>query len=156
MAKGQILIVHHVEPMWERAFDGAFLHRVERHLRRSYYERTIFTTLEGEKPCNLSKYTDLYGWRFDSIADALKSHNLQVEDWMYGFAKGEHPDTDKDLIPVTTPHEWAYVYDWIKQLRPWSGRIKLIGGHRHECLADLEQTFDSLHIKYTTLRHLTY
>ena len=141
VAKGETLILHHVEPMWGEMAE-AVVEPIIRHLRRAEYSEVILTTLEGD-----------HGFK------ELIPYVTRVEGWSYGWestpedAAREFGMNQADFICVSTPHEVAYLYPWIKELQ---APLKVCGGHRDECLADMVQTLDHLGKRYRTLDHLVY
>lgn len=145
----EILVVHHVEKMWgeitEKTAEDVYMH-----LRQSDYDKVIFTTLEG----------DGTGYAFlDEMRDGAR---FVEEVWGYGWENPDYYRTGDELdekfadklIPVTSPHEWAYVYEWIEQL---SGHtVSVCGGYKGECFLDLVETMDFLGIKYKKLEGMIY
>lgn len=143
----KILILHHIEPMWENSFrhwpEDYFL-LIGEHLEEEHYDKVILTTLE---------YTGGY--------DAIKHLWDTEEEWSYAWEdpakypewySGSNIDME-DMIPASG-HEFAYLYPWIKEL---SGNdIHLAGGGEGECLQDLIDSLDHLEIPYKKIYNLIY
>lgn len=144
MTKRRVLILHHVEEMWSKAFDRDDLcHNIRDHILRARYDRVILATLEGSGT-------------YPEIAPLVD----QEVNWSYAF---EQPDyyrkrkcgiNPEDIIPVSTQHNWAYVYQWIKELRGW--HVSIAGGADGECLTDLQETLDHLGIKYRRIERCIF
>src|ERR1700712_2927565 len=104
MAYGETLIIHHVEPMWGKEAED-IVPAIVRHLRRATYSDVILTPLDGDDgfeelfPYVRTRQEWSYAWEPDPEANA---------EWM---------ECDpEDFIRVTTAHEVAYLYPWIKDL----------------------------------------
>lgn len=150
MGKPRVLVVHHVEPMWNSCFDEeSFVVAVSLHISRSRYDKIIVTTLEGDRRAleNYPYYLLL------SQADV-------VVEWSYAWDREFISDLvadgckREDFIQVTSAHETAYLYDWIKELEYWD--VVVCGGHRLECLQDLCESLDHLGIRYKKKENLVY
>jgi hypothetical protein len=143
----KILILHHVEPMWEDGFDKDvfdYMMDIIRHIEQQNYDKVILTTMEGG-----SCYPEI-------------KHLVDVEEqWGYGWEDPEDcPEIYKnwgidikDIIQANG-HEFAYLYSWIKELK--GNDIHLAGGHQFECLQDLVDSLEHLNISYTKQHELIY
>ena len=143
----KILIIHHVGPMWERSFDREKLTtEIINHIESNYYDKVIATTLEGgDTYLELMPYVNVikgwsYGWEIDE-----KLSDLEYAE-QYGI--------DRNDITESTGHPYAYLYQWIKDLK--GHEITLMGGSLYECLYDLETTLEHLDIPYNTVYECTY
>jgi len=160
MAKGEVLILHHVEPMWESCFDSEYLTRVATHLRRARYDRVIYTTIEGDRPEDATRHTDHYYHEFCLIAEALRWHRVVSRDWTYSWEPDPAVCAEQYNLPVedfiTFPegHGIAYLYPWLKELR--GSRVVAFGGQSEECLADLLVSLRHLAVSHRTIRGLNY
>ncbi len=143
----KILILHHIEPMWEHLFchyPEDYFQLIEEHLEAVLYDKVILTTLE---------YTGGY--------DALRHLWDIEEEWSYGWEDPEfnvewynnsHIKAD-DIIPALG-HEFTYLYPWIKELK--GHKIHLAGGGDSECLQDLVDSLCHLDIPYKKIYNLIY
>jgi hypothetical protein len=161
MARGEVLIVHHVEPLWEQCIPEELVWQLRTHLYRAEYSRVIYATLEGDIPLRTARQSrDLAKeLAFIALADALRgTQRLECQEWGYAFEPPDHGGSidPANLIPVSSAHEWAYAYPWLRDLARYSGRVVICGGGRDECLRDLQETLDWLGIRYRTIHRLTY
>ena len=144
--KPRVLILHHIEPMWEACFNREdFLKTVVTHIRRARYDKVILATLEG---CQ------------DSVYPELEGLYTELVDWSYAWE--DSPETSaeqfdmpvEDFIEVSSPHQVAYLYPWIKDLKHY--QVSVCGGHRWECLLDLEESLQHLNIDYRRIERCIY
>lgn len=160
MARGETLIIHHVEPMWEAGFDRAYLLGVIRHLRASSYDRVIFSTIEESHPDHLVGLSNWFGEEFARIAEALRGHRVTNVPWTFSW-DGTIPDLanryglpEADFFELERGDGIGYLYPWMRAL-PRTG-VRLAGGYRWECLAGLMEGLDRIGIKYRAIEHLVY
>lgn len=147
-----ILVLHHVEPMWQASMNPGYLETVCKHLDEQSYDQIILTTLEG----TTDEFYDEEFWKIAAQTDV-------VEEWSYAW---EDPETerqwylDSGIDPDTeiieaSGHEFAYVYPWIaKRLK--GHNVTLGGGARFECLADFKDTLEHLDIPFTEVDSLVF
>ena len=145
----KVLIVHHVEPMWQAAFDEEpelYVDRIVEFITEGDYDQVIMTTLEG----------DAYPY--------LERTCTKHEEWSYAWEDPDDPrnaewyhdsdiDPETEIIPASG-HDWAYVYPWIAALK--NDEVSILGGAQYECLADLQDTLFHLEIPYTRIQELIY
>jgi len=142
----KVLIVHHVEPMWESLFDltpEEYVDQIINYIDDHAYDKIIMTTMEGDG------YEEL-GYKCDTH-----------EEWSYGWEDPEeypqwYNDSSidpADIIPANG-HEFTYLYPWIKNLK--GSKIDLIGGAWSACLEDLTNALDHLNIEYNMIVKLIY
>ncbi len=142
----KILILQHIEPLWEEKFNiDELINNVIKHINRSKYDKVILTTLE---------YTGGY--------EELKPFIDMEKEFSYAW---ENPETEKewyknnnidtkDIIEVSTPHGWAYLYDWIKRLK--GHKVSVCGGYDGECLTDLQDILTYLNIPFKRVESCIY
>jgi hypothetical protein len=133
--------------MWEGAFNKSsdeYLEDIAKHIESKGYDRVILTTLEYSGGFTYWKHL----WDVE-------------EEWSYAWGDPQedvewYADNEIDLSDIipASGHGWAYCYQWIKDLEGQD--IHLAGGHRHQCLADLQDTFRHLNIAYTDINELIY
>lgn len=139
-----ILILHHVESMWEEGYAmyGTSFHQVLEdiadHLEVNEYDRVILTrfedvTLEPEH------------WL---IAD----HISTVEAYAYGWERIELEYTPDDFCPGGTHSEVVYLAPWMREL-PKTG-VHIAGAFDGECIDDLETALEYLEIDYQRIETL--
>lgn len=160
MSRGEVLIAHHIEPMWRKCYDADYLDRVIAHLERATYKRVLWLTLEGDGPEEHSKGEDWTWGHFGGIAEVLGWHQHEVLDWSYGWegtvaASAAHYNLPaEDFIEGPWGHGVAYLYDYLKRLR--GERVAVIGGGRGECLADLLASLRHLGVRHRIIDRLVY
>lgn len=142
----RILILQHVEPMWEEPMRQSkgidpedYLRRVIHFIRRyaKWYDKIIVTTLE---------YTRTYAELYD--------FPITVEEWSYAWEDTPEDSAEiyglevQDFISVSTPHQVAYLYDWLKEIASRGYSVTLGGAFEGECLTDIYETL--LHLGVST------
>lgn len=122
-----ILILHHLEPIWESGykrfntcFDELEL-KATQWIKRNRPDRVILTRFEEYRLCHnynfLHEYVD------------------HVYDYAYGWEADMFQD-ESEYCEGGTHSEVVHVPQWIKELK---GRtVKLAGAFRGECLEDME------------------
>jgi hypothetical protein len=162
MSREEVLIAHHIEPMWESAMQETeeYLERVTAHLWAAQYRRVLWLTLEGDGPEHAAREGQ-YGYRYAEMAEALRyQHDVEVLDWAYGWepepeANARHFNLPaEDFITFQGGHGIAFVYDYLKALR--GARVVCIGGCRDRCLWDLRMTLWHLGVRHRTIERLIY
>lgn len=143
----KILILHHIEPMWERSFchnpqDYCFL--IEQHIQQESYDKIILTTLEYTGGYNEIKHLwdveEEWSYTWDDPSEYHERYNdCQID--------------VNDMIPASG-HEWAYLYPWIKELQ--GSDVYLAGGAESECLQDLVDSLNYLNIPNTKVHNLIF
>ena len=142
----KVLVLHHIEPMWEACFDrDDLLKKVRKYIRKGNYDRVILATLEGDR---------------SSVYPELEGLYTELVDWSYAWESDPETSAEQfgmpveDFIEVSSPHQVAYLYPWIKELK--GHEVAVCGGHRWECLLDLTETLDHLGIPYTKIEKCIY
>lgn len=141
----RVLILHHIEPMWERFFDPSkLLKAVRKHIKKNHYDRVILTTFEGTPGYpEIAQLVDtVFGWSY-AWEDSVEA-SREVFDYLEPHR----------FIEVSTHHQVAYVYPWIETLRGME--LFVCGGHRDECLQDLLETLEHLKMPYQTVESCIY
>lgn len=138
----RVLILHHIEPQWREFFNEEDLFRnLFRHLRRKRYDRIILTTQAGVIYPELEPViTEWHEWDY-------YWEDPGCEEYKAWYA--EHGYDISDVIPVSTVHQWTYLYEWIKDLH--GHQLTIAGGLREECLRDFEEALLHLGIKFRRL-----
>lgn len=141
-----VLIIHHVEPMWKDSFDQdeyEYIEEILQHLEENEYDKVIITSMEGD-----------YYPPLKAAADVL-------EDWAYGWEDPEEQpewyeanQIDPNDIIRANGHDYTYLYPWIKELV--GSEVTVMGGAQYECLADLCDSLHHLSIPYTKVAELIY
>ena len=147
----KILVLHHVEKMWQNSIPFDFVEKVIEHIEGENYDYIIASTFEDYQSTGydeLDYYINKienwsYAWIVKGYGETKKKHIVKE----FGLPK-------KDIIRVSSQHEFAYCYDWIKKLK--GNEIFVAGGCRYECLLDLEETLEHLDIPYTTIQELVF
>lgn len=142
----RILILQHVEPMWEepmrqnKGIDPEnYLRKVSNFLSRYHdrYDHIIATTLEG-----------------DETYPEIMYYSPRIQDWSYAWEDTPEDSAEmfrlevKDFIYVSTPHRVAYLYDWLKDIAARGFSVTLGGAFEGECLTDMYETL--LHLGVST------
>ena len=147
----KVLILHHIEPMWEACFNAyELVKKCLTHINRSKYDKIILATFECSKQ-------ELYDYpEYIPLVEKID----ELQNWSYAWgsdidtAASDFGGSPDDYIYVSTPHETAYLYDWIKDLK--GCQVSVAGGHRDECLQDLIETLEHLDIKYKKIEQCIY
>ena len=137
-----------------------YLQRVITHLKRARYHRVLLTSMEGTDSKDMARESELYPELFLKLHETLAYyHRTEFHQWDYGWDDYiNDPDYpfQHNIITFSGGHRNAYLYDWVRNLSRFSGRIILGGGYEYACLYDLEESLKFLHIGYTRKQELIY
>lgn len=145
----RVLIIHHLEPMWESGhaqFGDTFESLSERfvdHLLENEYDNVILTQFEHWEPQNEHVLTGIaqfvnqweeysYGWHLDSFGDYAEPG--------IDFCKGGYHSEAVALDP------------WLKNLK--GSEVYISGAFDGECIDDLETALEFLKIPYHRIEDL--
>lgn len=143
----RILIIHHLEPIWEsgyKRFGTSFEEQAEKvveHLQENTYDLVNLIRFEENKlseehyEAGLNKYVDnvfdyAYGWEAGSI------DGKEGVDWAIG---GIHS-------------EIVLLEDWMRHLK--GHEVDLCGAFDGECVEDIEIALEAVGVEYRRLEHL--
>jgi hypothetical protein len=155
----KILIIHHLEPMWEigyNDFGTGFDELLEvflEHLEEENYDKVILTRFE-EWECEPYIYGSLnhfisvthpyaYGWELDSCQPLTKHpkfENLYVDECGTTWADGG------------SHSEIVLIDDWMFDLK--GHEVYISGAFDGECVEDLEFALEALEIPFQRLEKL--
>jgi len=148
----KILVIHHVEPMWDSS------------IPHNYRDYLLNYLIENSEKYDVIMATFLEDYQSTTGCEEIDSFITKTNEWGYGWGYGNetkpkqvakyHEFPKGDIIRVSSPHDWAYLYDWIKELK--GHEIDVCGGYRTECLLDLEESLEHLEIPFKTLDNLVY
>ena len=137
----KVLVIVHLEPCFRNSGTEEILADVINAVD-DYYE--VINVTCGNIIGNGEQYEELLPYR--------------QEEWLYGF----YLDSDEryvegdDYISVSTPHQYAFIDPWIKQLPNSGVTYYLVGGARWECLQDVYEIFQHLKLECEVIHELTY
>lgn len=143
----KILILHHVEEMWESGFlsyGTSFEEVVQNildHIENSEYDQIILTRFEDHElgiehhKSGLSAYVDkvypyMYGWEKSEV-----ENNPHVK-WVDG---GSH----SEVVPID---------DWMEDLHDHD--VDLCGAFDGECIEDMEMALNGIGVRFNRLESL--
>lgn len=164
MTTERILIIHHLEPMWEDGYrnHGTSFEILKEdftfHLEENHYDKVILTRFE-DFDMSYSEYDQLvdcvdqvetydYGWYLDM---------LDVEDLDELQRLSKYPEVyqaeDCSLWTSGGIHsEIVWVAEWMLELV--DKEVYISGAFRGECMEDLEIALEALGVRYKRLDEL--
>lgn len=144
----RVLIIHHLEKMWESGYKKlgtTFEEQAElvvRHLEDMEYDRVILTRFEnhelGEEHWEIAEYVDevqvyAYGWERDMVEqDCFPSD----QKWVDG---GHHS-------------EIVLIDEWMERLR--GHEVSLCGAFDGECIEDMEYALEGANVQFNRINEL--
>lgn len=148
MTSRNVLILHHLEPLWETGYKRAgtsfdkLCGKVVAHISAHAYHRVILTRFEDTE-LDVRHYetglTDL-GMRID------------VYEYGYGWDAAQIEDYPDDFVEGGYHSEAVMISDWMCSL-PKAG-VYLAGAFDGECIEDMEIALKSLKVKFTRVEDL--
>jgi hypothetical protein len=141
-----VLILHHLEPMWETAYKkfgtsfDELCEKVIEHLQEHDYKRIILTRFEDMK-------LDVrhLQWGFENL-------RIDCYEYGYGWDAAQIVDSPDDFVDGGSHSEAVMISDWMRRL-PKSG-VYLAGAFDGECIEDMEIALRSLSVKFTRVEDL--
>jgi hypothetical protein len=156
----KILIVHHLQPMWDSGLQrqGSSFEEMKysliEHLEDNYYDKVIFTMFEDYQ--RMDYHEGLYG-NMDFIEYGYGWEPEQFEDAEY-LDERYYSENDSILIPVSNAYyceRWALINDEVREWLPSkTDNVFICGAFEGECLADLESVLDHCNIEYSRINEL--
>jgi hypothetical protein len=164
----KVLIMHHVEPMWESSlvsvahitFDE-YLEDIADHVWKSNYDRVILTrfeddTAEPDVYWGLTDYisevhTYDYGWSLDMLTDELEGLEELEQLEVY----------QNDIYKCSQGNKWVqggnhsqivWVADWMFGLR--HDDVHICGAFDGECIEDLEIALKAAKVEFNRIESL--
>jgi hypothetical protein len=146
---GGILILHHVEPMWESAykrFGTSFeelQEKVLEHLNDHNYDQVILTRFED--------------WHMDSlIRDNYNPEFIDkistLYDYGYGWTMWDAHDYGIRFVDGGNHSEYVLIDDWMRELP--KENVHIAGAFDGECIEDLEIALSHLEINFNRIEDL--
>lgn len=155
----KVLIVHHLQPMWEIGLNekGTSFEEMKEalidYLSVENFDKIIFTLFEDYERMNYHSglYGNFlfveygYGWWPEDYENAKETE--------YGYIENENI-----YIPVSNSYyceRWALINEDVKEWLPSKDdEVYICGAFEGECLADLESILQYSEIKYNMINEL--
>jgi len=148
MTSRNVLILHHLEPMWESGYKklgtsfARMCEKVIDHLNDHRYRQIILTRFEDTK-LDVQHY---------EVGLANIGMQIDVYEYGYGWDAAQIVDSPKDFVEGGYHSEAVMISDWMRDL-PKAG-IYLAGAFDGECIEDMEIALRSLKVKFTRVEDL--
>lgn len=143
----KILILHHVEPIWESGllkFAKLSFNDLEEkfyeHFQENQYDKVILTRFED--------------WKINDDYNLIGQYINKVETYDYGWTKELCEQNELEYCEGGNHSEVVWIADWQKELK--GHEVYISGGFRGACLEDLQIALDHLNINYKEIKELCY
>lgn len=153
----KILIIHHLESMWENGYKNAgtsfdeIAKKVISHIRRAKYDRVILTQFENWKAqdehyeSGIAEYVTnwydyAYAWELDDDIEDQPDENGFLYEHGSKYIKGGNHSS------------YVLISDWIENLQGHS--VKLCGAFDGECIEDMEIALNACNVKFKRIEKL--
>lgn len=143
----KVLIVHHLETVWESGFEmyGTSAHEQAQlladYIEENDFDLFLFTRFEDNELEDLHFY---YGFQ---------NLNHRVFDYAYGWEQGSIEGQEGVHWAEGGSHsEIVWLPKWLKQMKGQD--VHLCGAFDGECIEDIELAMDAIGIEYTRIEEL--
>lgn len=142
-----VLILHHLEPMWESGYKRVgtsfdrMCEKVIDHLNEHEYRNIILTRFEDT---NLDQ-------RHYEVGLGDVGH-IDVFEYGYGWDAAQLVEDPENFVEGGYHSEAVLIADWLRML-PKSG-VYLAGAFDGECIEDMEIALNALKVKFTRVEDL--
>lgn len=146
----KVLIIHHLETMWNTAmrlnFGTSFereAEKVREHLEENDYDKVILTRFE-EPELEYEHYET-------GVADYISD----VYDYAYGWERDEdNGEEGRDWTEGGNHSPIVKLEPWMHELKQRGATVDLCGAFDGECIEDMEIALTAVGIPFTRLEHL--
>lgn len=149
MTSRNVLILHHLEPMWETGYKkfgttfSRLCDKVVNHLQEYEYKRIVLTRFE-DRELDVQHYEC-------GLADV--GMRIDVYEYGYGWDASQLVEYPEDFVEGGNHSEAVMISDWMRDL-PKRGGVYLAGAFDGECIEDMEIGLRALKVKFTRVEDL--
>ena len=153
----KVLIIHHLEEMWERGYKNAgtsfwdLEYKFGEYLRENKFDKVILTKFETTRDYFRNK---AFGgnYKFYNDYSNIGSYINEVHEYAYGWSKEELENSPDMFVEGGNHSEVVLITDWIKDLR--GHEVYLTGAFMGECLEDMQIALNSQEVEFEYIRGL--
>lgn len=138
----KVLIIHHLEPMWEEGYN-----RIGRTTFEELQERFAQFLAENEfDRVILTRFEDYTAGPEDGYFEEFLQHVSEVRDYAYGWDKDCIEGNEERFCEGGTHSQYVLLDDWMLRLKGCD--VTISGAFDGECVEDLEVALTHLEIPF--------
>jgi hypothetical protein len=145
----KVLIIHHLEMMWEPGYNGkntdfyTLARKTVQYIKRAKPDKVILTRFEDWQP------------GYEHYESGLADYVTDWEEYGYGWDREMFDDSDEEgIVWADGGHhsEVVLLTDWMRELK--GHKVSISGAFDGECIEDLEYALNALNIPFKRVESL--
>lgn len=154
----KVLIIHHLESMWDAGYKNAgtsfwkLEYKFGEYLRKNEFDRVIITNFELPSWFFRNGFGFKGKYDFYNTYPNIGTYITDYEEYAYGWDEDNMTNDPDNFVEGGTHSNAVLITDWIRELK--GHEVYLTGAFKGECLEDMEIALNSQDIKWQYIKEL--